>query len=34
VVRIRGGHAAFVPPTWIDRTQTARRKPHPEFVIT
>jgi 5-methylcytosine-specific restriction protein A len=29
VVRIRGGHAEFVPPKLIDRTQTARRQPPP-----
>jgi len=26
-IRIRDGHAEFVPPKWIDYTQTPRRKP-------
>jgi 5-methylcytosine-specific restriction protein A len=29
VVRICGGRAEFVPPKWVDRTRTARRKPPP-----
>jgi 5-methylcytosine-specific restriction protein A len=32
-VRIHNGIPEFIPPKWIDRTQTARRKPpHPAMI--
>lgn len=33
VVRIRDGLPEFVPPKWIDKTQTARRKPPPPVTL-
>ena len=32
LVRIRNGLPEFIPPKWIDQTQTARRKPPAAFL--
>jgi hypothetical protein len=32
VVRIRNGLPEFIPPAWIDKSRTPRRKPLPHLV--